>query len=374
MGIDDETRRYLLTCCEELPTTPPNTRVVHGFDGYVDRVRILVESRSNKDKFRHITSLSALEERIGKSVALNNSCSIEWKERARRAGGHTSHLGRAFSTLGFNAATIGTYGSPPKTIFEQELADCSIFSIGSPSYSDAIEFNDGKLMLNEIGSMASLDWDMLCERVGQKKLADAIDGAAVLSMGYWSTIPSMPGIWDGLRKDLWPSLSDPPETVFVDPADVRRMSEDRLREGIEPLKQLDRVVPVTFSTNRLETEVVASLEDEEVRDDDFKTITRRAKNALGVSRYLAHTVDRSIVVSDVVEATARPPHVEKPELTASAGDHFNAGFILGDILGLPDSASLMLGNAVANWFLRHGFPPDYDELLDFLDKFDTLFE
>lgn len=372
MKLDSETSGYLKECRADLPSTAPDERVVHGFDGYVDRVRTMVESRSGPSDYDEMTTLATLEQRIAESVDRNNSCSIEWMTNSKRAGGHTSHLGRAFSRIGFDSTVIGTYGSPPKSIFERELGDCALVSVGSPSYSDAVEYNDGKFMLNEIGSMETLDWDTLREHVDGEWLVDRLESASVLSVGYWSTMPFLPSIWDGLSSDVFPSLSNPPETVFIDPADVRRMSTDRIRNGLDALRRLDDAVPVTISTNRRETEVLASIAGE--HGDDLETTARQARDTLGVSRYFAHTVDRAVVVTDASVAKARTPVVDEPELTASAGDHFNAGAILGDVLDLSDGASLMLGNVVANWFVRNGSPPNYEELRSFLDEFDTHFE
>jgi len=371
MGIDPTTKQYLDECRSDFPSSVPSEGVVHGFDGYVDRVRTMVESRTGPNDYVEMDSLETLEQRINESVALNNSCSLEWTRHAKRAGGHTSHLGRAFTEFGFDSTVVGTYGSPPKPIFERELGECSLVSVGSPSYSDAIEFNNGKFMLNEIGSMETLDWDTLCERIDMEWLAERLESAAVLSIGYWSTMPFLPSIWDGLSREVWPSLSNPPRTVFIDPADVRRMSTDRLRDGLESLRRLTDVARVTVSANRRETGVLASLTGE--RGDDFESTARRARDTLGISRYFAHTVDRALVVTEDSTTRAQTPIVAEPELTTSAGDHFNAGAILGDVLGMSDAASLVLGNVVANWFVRNGSPPNFEELRTFLGEFDTYF-
>jgi hypothetical protein len=372
MGIDPETRQYLDECRSDFPSSVPGERVVHGFDGFVDRVRTMVESRTGPDDYVEMDSLATLEQRIGESVTLNNSCSIEWREHSKRAGGHTSHLGRAFAELGFESTVVGTYGSPPRSIFERELGGCSLVSVGSPSYSDAVEFNDGKLILSEVGSMETLDWETLCERVDMSWFTERLESAAVLSIGYWSTMPFLPSIWDGLSQELLPSLSNPPKTIFIDPADVRRVSMDRLRDGVDSLRRLDDAARVTVSTNRRETGVLASLAGK--NSTDFETTARQAREALGVSRYFAHTRDRAFVVTDETVARAHTPVVAEPELTASAGDHFNAGAILGDVLELSDAASLLLGTVVANWFVRNGSPPGFEELRTFLDEFDTYFD
>lgn len=373
MSIDPETRRALQTCRKELPNTLPELDLVHGFDGYCDRVRTMVESRETPSDYDQMETLATLAQRLNDSVALKNSCSIEWIQESTRAGGHSSHLGRAFSRLGFNSTLIGTYGIPPEPVFEEELSECTLFSVGTPSYTDAVEFTDGKFMLADIGSMASLDWESLCDRVGQEVLAEEIDGAAALSMGYWSTIPSLPSIWDGLCADIWPLLDAPPDLVFVDPADVRRLSKNSLNQGLDALQTLDTRASVIVSANRAETEVLASL-GENNATEDIETQAQHAYEALGVSQFVTHTVDRSVVVDESGQSSVRTPHVEDPELTTSAGDHFNAGFLCGRCLGLSGDVALLLGNALANWFVRHGTPPTYEELRTFLDDFDTLFE
>ncbi|MFC6976901.1 hypothetical protein ACFQL1_22825 [Halomicroarcula sp. GCM10025709] len=370
--LDSATEAALASCRRDLPERLPETHVVHGFDGYCDRVRTMVDARTGPEEYDRMDDLSALSARIGGSVDLGTSCSIEWFTEDSRAGGHTSHFGRAFARLGFEPTLVGTYGDPPRSIFEEELDGCELRSVGSPSYTDAVEFDDGKLMLNEIGSMASLDWERLRERLSVQQLATAIDGAPVLSMGYWATIPFLPTIWRGLRREVWPVLTDPPRTVFVDPADIRRLSTERLTAGLDSLAALDDTVPVVVSANRAETAVFADLGESTATEMREQAIA--ARELLGVSEFVAHAADRAVRVDEDGTATVRTPHVAKPTLTASAGDHFNVGYVLGQLLGLGGPSSLLLGNAVANWFLRRGEPPTYGELLGFLSRFDSYFE
>jgi len=372
MSIDSETESYLNECRLVLPESSPDITLVHGFDGYGDRVRTMVNTRESQTQYERMDSLETLGERINNSAELENSCSIEWVNEDTRAGGHTSHLGRAFDKLGFESKLIGTYGSPPESVFTDELSGCTMHSVGEPSYTDAVEFDDGRLMLNEIGTMASLDWDGLCERISVETLATELKGAAALSMGYWSTMPFLPSIWRGLCEELWPMLTDPPEQVFVDPADVRRISTNQLQGGIDALSQLDDTVPVTISANRVETGVLSDLGDE--TQTDLEDQARQAREVLGVTTFVSHTVDHAILVDDSGSARARTPRVSKPALTTSAGDHFNTGFLLGQVLGLDGGPSVVLGNAVANWFVRNGTPPAYNNLLSFLSRFDTYFK
>lgn len=69
-------------------------------------------------------------------------------------------------------------------IFVDEFWRSEIGSIGELSYVDAIDLEDGKLVLTDSGDVRSLDWDALISEVDFDRLADDLDGAALLETGY----------------------------------------------------------------------------------------------------------------------------------------------------------------------------------------------
>lgn len=264
---------------------------------------------------------------------------------------------------------IGTFGEPVQPIFEREFSDYPMVSIGEPGQTDAVEFNDGKLLLTESGDYRTLDWETLRDRLGLESLADHVDGAALLSVGYWTIIPALPDILDGLRRDLWPTLSSPPERVFVDPGDIRNTPASDLAAGASAIGALNDVVETTVSANRSETEVFASHFDADDAVDDLERAVTVARDGLAVSRFVGHGVDRtaSATVSETVSVPV--PRVADPALTTSAGDHFNAGLLVGLLAGMDEDAALVVANALAGWFVRNGEAPGREELRSFVDSY-----
>lgn len=372
MTLDHETRTHLKRCQSSLPSSAPRASVVFGFDGVVDRVRTVVAERTGPEQFERMTSLEEFGSRITDSAALDASCSIEWFGRETRPGGHVSHLGRAFERLGATPTLVGTFGEPPAEAFREEYDRARLVSIGEPSTTDAIEFDDGKVMLSDTGQLSTLDWETLREAVRLDDLAEHIDGSAVMGMGYWSTILRLPTIWRGLADDLWPVLSDPPRAVLIDPGDVRRLGDDR-RSGLDELSTLDRAVPVTVSANRPECDELAAMCGIADPPASLPSLASKLRERLGVTRFVGHSVSTATVATADETASVSVPRCSDPVLTTSAGDHFNAGLLLAHLCDVRGGAALVVANALAGWFVRNGRPPAYDELQVFVDAYNEQF-
>jgi sugar/nucleoside kinase (ribokinase family) len=65
------------------------------------------------------------------------------------------------------------------------------------------------------------------------------------------------------------------------------------------------------------------------------------------------------------------PFAPKPVLTTGAGDNFNAGFCLGQALGLPESDSLLLAVATSGFYVRNAKSPTYDDVIGFLKNWEA---
>ena len=370
--LERQTREAVTACHDRLPSEPSGGDVVFGFDGFVDNVRRVGRSADDGVEER-ISTLQEFGEEVVTSAAADSSLSISWGRHGQRTGGHVSHLSRVYQGLGFDPTIVGTCGDPPRDSFEREFADCTIYSLGEPGITDAIEFNDGKLMLTESGDAATLDWNSLRSRVGVETLADELDGARLFGIGYWSMIPGLGDIVDGIREEVLPTLSTLPRHVLMDPANIRKLDRAKLDEVVSAAQRLDEVVDLTVSANRFETRVLAS-ELGDSAGDHIAEDARTAFDALGVDRFVGHGVTESVVVTADGSASVAVRPVETPELTTSAGDHFNAGFALGLVEGLPDDASVALGNALAREFVRTGKTPPYADILSAVATYDAQFE
>ena len=60
------------------------------------------------------------------------------------------------------------------------------------------------------------------------------------------------------------------------------------------------------------------------------------------------------------------PFVQQPKISTGAGDHFNAGFCLGRVLGFSLSESLCVGVATSGYYVRHAESPTASQLAEFI--------
>ena len=60
------------------------------------------------------------------------------------------------------------------------------------------------------------------------------------------------------------------------------------------------------------------------------------------------------------------PFVQQPTISTGAGDHFNAGFAMGRMLGFTLEESLCAGVGTSGYYVRAGVSPDARQLAEFV--------
>jgi ketohexokinase len=100
--------------------------------------------------------------------------------------------------------------------------------------------------------------------------------------------------------------------------------------------------------------------------DGLFSLAREIQKHLRVSTVVVHPVTCALAVSQGAFCAVDGPFVEKPLITTGAGDHFNAGFCLGKLLGFDNAASLLIGVTASGFYVRSGQSPSIDDLVSML--------
>src|SRR5207253_731882 len=105
-------------------------------------------------------------------------------------------MATALASIGMAVTYIGNLGYPKiHPVFEELAQKARVISIGEPAHTDALEFQDGKLMLGKLTPLGDVTWDSLLSRIGADELKNLIGDSKLIGMVNWTMLPHMSRIW-----------------------------------------------------------------------------------------------------------------------------------------------------------------------------------
>ncbi len=369
----DSSRQIAARAAEALRTHSEDVRDVVatiGLDGFVDHIIRVVDKRSGpgSDGFEPMRSMRAMAEQI--QNAAGRSANIELVVERSKFGGNGPIMADALAALGARVRCIGAIGKGgPHPIFAELAGACErVCAAGPPGETEALEFDDGKIMLGKIEAMDQMDFDQLVNSAGGiEELAALFSGASIISMNNWTMIQAMNDIWERFSKEIAPRIAAASDaTFFIDLADPAKRSDEDLSCAIERLRSINEQMPVALGVNRSEAERLSRLSGARAVGDALEQIAVVLRAALELSTVVVHDRRGAGGATADAGASITGPFVEEPRISTGAGDHFNAGVSLGLALGLPLDQALATGVGVGGLYVRTGESPTLDELAGFL--------
>jgi hypothetical protein len=115
-----------------------------------------------------------------------------------KLGGNGPIMANALAAPASASRTSGPSATRPIHPVFQEMAERPTSSrSASPGHTDALEFDDGKLMLGKYTrEMSEVNWDNLVARVGKERWAELLDQADLVGMVNWVMLPFLGQIWE----------------------------------------------------------------------------------------------------------------------------------------------------------------------------------
>lgn len=356
---------------------PP--RALVGFDGFVDSIVRLVRLRHGPTDYEPIATIPEFAARC--AAAAGRSTNIERVTLDDRFGGNAPLMSSGLAALGARVAFIGAVGTTDAgdvldPLFAPFAARCaSCVPIARPGHTLCLEFDDGKIMINDTAAVQHVTWTRVVERVGLDRLRAAVADASILAVMNWSLIPGVEGIWEGLRRDVLPSLGDSAERrLFIDLSDPAKRPDDDLRRAMARLRALEETpaLRVTLGLNLAEGERLARVmgvpfDAAAPRRVELPRLCRALRDALALDCVVIHPREGAAGAWRDQDAWFDGPFTASPTLSTGAGDHFNAGVACAQALGLDLPAALAVGCAVSGAYVRDGVSPARDRVAAFLD-------
>ncbi|MFN0131924.1 MAG: carbohydrate kinase family protein [Phycisphaerales bacterium] len=351
-----------------------------GFDGFIDSITDMVDRRHtmSPEGYSRLPTIASFAERC--AAAAGRSTNIERVVKERRFGGNGPLMAGALARLGCPTAFIGAIGAESETpgaihpTFAEFASWCDrVIPICPPCETVCLEFDDGKLMLNETSGVQRVTWPRLVEAIGLDQIRAAVERARLLGIVNWSLMGGVPGIWEGLIRDVLPAITAAPRRLMIDLSDPAKRSDPDIADALAILARLEAAgMRVTLGLNLAEAVRLDAVADTRMLGDPDINSDRLVAAADSLRRCLR--ID-TIVIHPRQGAAAATPHdagwfdgplTPRPRLSTGAGDHFNAGFALAQALSLPLAQCLAVGCAESGVYVRDARSPDCFRLLEFL--------
>jgi sugar/nucleoside kinase (ribokinase family) len=356
--------------------TPP--AVLVGFDGFIDTIIDAVDVRMDMGRgYRRIPTISAFAARC--AAAAGRSANIERVIRERRFGGNGPLMAGALARLGAAVTYIGAIGAERgggiDRVFQGFAAMCRrVIATGPPSHTDCFEFDDGKLMFNETGAVQAVTWERIVEVAGLEELTKIVGGADLIGIVNWSLLGGVPGIWRGLMRDVLPRLPKRGRRLVIDLSDPSKRTDADVREAMDLLRELaGSGLAVTLGLNlneagrigRLVGAPAAALGLDSLGEELERAAGALRKN-LGLDTVVVHRHTGAAAADGGGAAYFDGPYTKRPRISTGAGDHFNAGFGMAQVTGLPLEQCLAVACGVSGTYVRDGEAPGRERLVEFL--------
>jgi sugar/nucleoside kinase (ribokinase family) len=345
-------------------------RAFVGFDGFVDTIVTPVGLRTGAGE--NFTPLSTIPE-FGARVlgAAGKSTNIELYPRMEKLGGNGPIMANALLAAGTKITYVGALGKALiHPVFQDLSRSAHVISLCDPATTLAIEFGDGKLMLGQMRSLDDITLEKIIETTGEASLHETLASASLIALVNWTMIPSMSAIFEGLLENVLPALSGHDRLFFFDLADPEKRSLADLVEALDLISRFEKFGRVTLGLNLKEAQQVSvalGFAPTEANDESaVRQIATDVRRKLGVAMVVIHPRESAACATADGSAWVPGPYIAKPLVTTGAGDHFNAGFSIGQLLGFSPTACLGMGVCTSGYYVRTGFSPSLDDLETFL--------
>ncbi|MBI5388250.1 MAG: hypothetical protein HZA90_26595 [Verrucomicrobia bacterium] len=341
-----------------------------GLDGFVDEILHVVDKRESAEKYTRLGQMDDWGKRI--CAAAGKSTNIELVSQMTKLGGNGPIMANAMSAFGVKVSYLGILGYPNlHPVFADFAKRAEVVSIAEPGYTDAVEFEDGKVMLGKHQSLRQMNWANIKARYGQDKFTAKVAGSDFVGFVNWTMLTYMNGIWEAILKEVCPKLKGPRKKLFIDLADPEKRTKADILKALKLITAFEKHFDVVFGLNQKEAAeigTVLGLSTANQTEAGLSQLGQEILQRVPVNTLVIHPTAFALSVDQNGVNLVQGPFTAKPLITTGAGDHFNAGFCMGRLLGLNNEESLLAGVATSGFYVRTAKSPSVKDIAGLMKK------
>ena len=222
-----------------------------GLDGFVDEIIHVVDKRESAEVFQRLPTIAKFAARL--ADAAGKSTNIELVNQRTKLGGNGPIMANALASFGLRVTYLGTLGYPAlHPVFAPFAARAEVHSIAEAGHTDALEFEDGKIMLGKHYPLKEMNWENIKTRFGRDKLAAKLQSSDLIGFVNWTMLPYMSDIWDALLAEVCPTLKGPRQKMFFDLCDPEKRNRKDILRMLDLVQKFEKYFDVVLGLNEKE--------------------------------------------------------------------------------------------------------------------------
>lgn len=356
-------------CASQLQSSATKTSDLNafvGFDGFVDEILHVVDKREDKDNYLRLPTIAKYAERL--AAAAGKSTNVEMVSQMTKLGGNGPIMANALASFGLNVCYLGNLGYPNLHPIFTDFAKCAeVHTIAEPGYTDAVEFEDGKIMCGKHQALRDVNWENIKSRFGQENFTKELQGANFVGFVNWTMLTSMNETWTAILQEVCPKLTGPRRKIFFDLADPEKRTREDILKALTLITGFEKYFDAILGLNEKEAYEIGGHLGLNTSDHSPEGLLKLAKEIharLQINTVVVHPVHYALAVSAGDSAIVEGPFTPKPLITTGAGDHFNAGFCLGKLLGFDNAKAVLTGVSTSGFYVRSAKSPTVNDLVE----------
>jgi sugar/nucleoside kinase (ribokinase family) len=304
------------------------------------------------------------------AAAAGRSTNVELVSQLTKLGGNGPIMANALASFGLKVTYLGNLGYPNlHPVFADFAKRAEVHSIAEPGYTDALEFEDGKIMLGKHQSLKQVNWENIKSRFGKEKFTEKFSSADLVGFVNWTMLNYMSEIWSAVLKEICPNMKGPRRKLFIDLADPEKRTSGDILRALELIGTFQKHFDVILGLNEKESYEIGKnlgLKTDDQTPKGLERLCQEIHTRIRVDTLVVHPTAFALASGPDGTALVEGPFTPKPKITTGAGDHFNSGFCLGKLLGFPTSQCLLTGVATSGFYVRTAQSPSMANLSEML--------
>lgn len=295
-----------------------------GLDGFVDEILHVVDKRLDANRYDRVRTIGDFGQRL--TSAAGQSTNVELVNVMTKLGGNGPIMANALASFGLRVSYLGSLGWPSlHPVFDSFAQRAEVASLCSPGFTDALEFEDGKVMVGKHYTLKDVNWETIASRFGREKFAARFGSADLVGFVNWTMLPYMSDIWSAIQRELLPFLNGPRRRLFVDLADPEKRLPEDILQALQLVTGFTGKFDVVLGLNEKEAYEIAAVLGLDSSPRDWQGLSKLALQIhqhVPVDTLVIHPVTYALAVSRgevsvVAGAVCRRPKITTGPATTS---------------------------------------------------------